>query len=231
METVTVTAVYNNGKKETINKAGYYTDGYTMSPAFDSRTEGSKSITYTYKTKTAVYNYTVKALEAKEIKLSTTYGKYIVGDNMDNVTVTLVYTNGTSKTLNANEYSVTGFTTAISNVGTNKTATFTYNGLTATYKYDVRYKAEIGKVSVWFHADKYYLTFETPVGTTATSVTGYKADGSEYKVNINYSDGKYYISEANYNEIKKMKGTNDNQKLVVTFSNGVTCTYTVVIEK
>ena len=242
MEDITVTAHYNNGTSKEL--CDYYNDyycydGYTRTN-FSTANAGNYDVTYTYNKKTATYNYTVNKLIAESITLSLTHGTYIVDDAMDNITVTVKYNNGAIVDVTS-KAKIEGFKTSIDNVGNGKVAKISYDGLSANYTYDVKYHAEIGTKNVKVghghnahYQDVYYLTFELPNNASVSKVVRTDANGASTVVNVEKDGNTYYISETDYNEIKKMKGNNPKQTLVVTYKvsgKEISSTYTRVVEK
>ncbi len=237
MEDITVTAVYTDGSRKELNKqtCRYYscTDGYTQDKEFSSSSKGNKSITYSYKdngiTKTATYTYEVKEAVVTGIELSSYYGSYIVGDEMEHLDVYVVYSNGRKEKVD--HYSVQGFNTNKNNVGNGHVITVNYKGMKANYTYDVKYHAEIGKEYAFFFLGDCYLQFDIPTNTSINSITFYDENGTQHSIAVNgYS--KITISREEYAMIHAMDGTNSNQKLVVSFNvkgQEIVSTYTRVV--
>jgi len=235
MENITVTAIYNNGDRKVLSKqfcryGNYYcTDGYTQNRDFDSRTTGNKSITYTYSGKTATYTYEVKETVVTGIELSSYYGSYIVGDDMEHLDVYVVYSNGRKEKVD--HYSVQGFNTNKNNVGNGHVITVNYKGMKANYTYDVKYHAEIGKEQFFFTVTERYLDFDIPNYTTVANITFYDANGVAHNITVN-GRTRITISKEEYDMIHAMDGNNANQKLVVTYNvkgEEVVSTYTKVV--
>jgi len=236
-----------NGTTKTISKqecryySYYCTDGYTNT-SFNSNKAGSFTVTYNYNGKTAYYNYTVKELVATELTISSTKGTYVVGDNMDSIKVTVKYSNGKTEDVTS-KAKVSGFSTNKDNVGNGKVATISYSGLEAKYTYDVKYAATLTKSEEYvgygffgpIYNSVYYIEFDIPKNAAVRGMARTDANGNRYTVMpIKYTTTKYYISEADYNEIKKMTGNNPKQTFVVTYSvDGKTfeSTYTRVVTK
>ena len=237
MEDITVTAIYTDGSRKELNKqtCRYYscTDGYTQDKEFSSSSKGNKSITYSYKdngiTKTATYTYEVKEAVVTGIELSSYYGSYIVGDEMEHLDVYVVYSNGRKEKVD--HYSVQGFNTNKNNVGNGHVITVNYKGMKANYTYDVKYHAEIGKEYAFFFLGDCYLQFDIPTNTSINSITFYDENGTQHGIAVNgYS--KITISREEYEMIHAMDGTNSNQKLVVSFNvkgQEIVSTYTRVV--
>ena len=235
MESITVTAVYNTGDRKVLSKQSCSysrcTDGYTQDKGFDSRTIGTKTIKYTYEGKTATYTYEVKNVEAKGLELSKTTGTYVVGDSMDKIDVYVVYSNGTKEKVT--NYSVQGFSTSVENVGNGHVSTISYNGMTAEYKYDVKYRAELVKEEFFFVVTDCHITFDIPDYAGVKAIVFYDANGNAHNIAVN-GNKQISISKAEYDMIHAMDGTNANQKLVVTYmvkGEPIVSTYTRVMAK
>ena len=240
MDDITVTAVYTDGSRKVLNKQtcryGSYscTDGYTQDKEFSSSSKGTKIITYSYKddgiTKTATYTYEVKEAVATGIELSSYYGSYIVGDEMEHLDVYVVYNNGRREKVD--HYSVQGFNTNKNNVGNGHVITVNYKGMKANYTYDVKYHAEIGREQIFmFLLGDCYLEFDIPKTTSITNITFYDQNGVSHNIAVN-GTSKITISKSEYDMIHAMDGTNANQKLVVTYNvkgEEVVSTYTKVV--
>ena len=242
MENITVTAVYTDGSRKVLNKqtCRYYscTDGYTQDKEFNSSSKGNRTITYSYKddeiTKTATYSYEVKEAVVTGIELSSYYGSYIVGDEMEQLDVYVVYSNGRKEKVD--HYSVQGFNTNKNNVGNGHVITVNYKGMKANYTYDVKYHAEIGREQIaFFLLSDYYLEFDIPKTTYVSKIVAYDANGVAHNVQIpSGSTTKIMISKENYDIIHSMTGNNSNQKLVVTYNvkgEEIESTYTRVVTK
>ena len=129
---ITVNKVYNDGERVLLEE-------YTTDTTIDTNSVGSKQVVYTYGEFSATYNYEVVAPIASYITLSRNNDTYNLYDNMNEVTVTLYYSN-TDKTtvLDASEYTVNG--SFDSNTVGSKSITYTYGELTpVVYNYTVGY--------------------------------------------------------------------------------------------
>ena len=130
---------------------------------------------------------------------------------------------------------IKGFDTTSSNVGNGRTASVEYNNLTTTYTYDVRFNTHLGQ-----EYGENYIEFDLPYRTNVSSITYYAAGGSQTQINpysssenpfnyeLNTRTITYYITDTEYNLLHAMDGTKENGKMVVTFTNGTSYTYTVV---
>ncbi|MBR5232572.1 MAG: bacterial Ig-like domain-containing protein [Clostridia bacterium] len=90
---LTLTATYSNGTTETITR------GFTCTPA-TLDTEGSQTITVTYKNKTTTFDVTVNSVDISNISVRTKPAKlvYFVGEDLDvaGLTLNVTYNNGTT---------------------------------------------------------------------------------------------------------------------------------------
>lgn len=252
MENIIVTAVYDDGNSKTLNPIvcedewSWFEWDYVTTCTGDYETEGTfytnevgtRTITYSYEGFDATYTYTVKAPEVKGYELSSNYGVYIVNDEIaDDVYVIATYDDG--HTENITNYTIEGFDTSFENAGNGRTATIKYNGFEGTYTYDVRYHAELGRVTIgsWYNShDEYYMTFDFE-GHDYVSVENIAiVEGNNtYNVPVELRDGKYIIvapnAKAYYDKLDSMNG-DGSKKLVVTYDvdgEELVSTYTRVI--
>ena len=121
-----VTVYYEDNTREVVSD--YTVSGYSPTP-------GSKTITVSYKGKTATFTVNVTALTLTSIAVTTKPNKltYHEGDTFDStgMIVTAYYNNSTSTVVT--DYTVSGYTSA---PGTN-TITITYSDKTATFAVNV----------------------------------------------------------------------------------------------
>ena len=249
MENIIVTAVYDDGNTRTLNPLcrTYYSWGrertvcdgdYETEGTFYTNEIGTRTITYSYAGFDATYTYTVKAPEVTGYELSSNHGVYIVNDEIaDDVYVIATYDDG--HTENITDYTLEGFDTTFENAGNDRTATIKYNGFEGTYTYDVRYHAELGRVTIgsWYNShDEYYMTFDFE-GHDYVSVENIAiVEGNNtYNVPVELRDGKYVITgryaRAYYDKLDSMNG-DGSKKLVVTYDvdgEELVSTYTRVI--
>ena len=161
-----VTASYNNGTTETVTD--YQISGYTSTP-------GTKTITVTYREKTANFTVTVTAKSLTGITISKKPDKltYLEGEvfNPSGMVVTAGYDNGTSETVT--DYQISGYS---STPGT-KTVTVSYQGKTAAFTVTVAPKS-LRSISITQKPDKLtYLEGEV-LDTTGMVVTASYDNGT-----------------------------------------------------
>ena len=123
---------YNNGttKEVTITPA--------MVSNFNTTTAHSSAMTITYAGKTCTHSYTVVAVVATKIEIETNPQKeYYVGDSFvpSSGKIKVTYNNNTTASKAIDSAWVSNFNTQTA--GTNKVATITYEGKTATFTYNV----------------------------------------------------------------------------------------------
>ncbi len=176
-----VTAHYSDGNEKVLSAGDYEVSG------FDSSTAGEKTITVTYQGKTEAFTVTVKEAEKPVVTLESitisgpTKTEYKIGDELDlaGLVVTAHYSDGSTKVLEAKDYTVSKFD---SSTAGEKTITVTYQGKTAAFKVTVK------------EAEKPVVTLEsiTISGPTKTEYRiGEKLDLIGLVVIAHYSDGSY----------------------------------------
>lgn len=243
MHDITVTAHYDNSKYDTplCEYDGWYCrDGYSVNN-FSTRVDKEDTAVFSYKGKTADYSYTV--VEAVPV-LTITNAKtnYLAGE-YPQYTATLTYKGKTDDVTN-DYYLSDNIDTRVSNVGLGKTATITYDyyGLkaTATFKYDVRPNATLYADKEWVEyynsywdygytqINVYYFVFELPNNAEVVKIA---SNGVE--IAKTYKNGKYYISEADWNTLQAMKNENSGRTLEITYKvgNEFTATYTRLVTR
>ena len=232
MNNITVTAHYDNSNydKELCNEESWRCyDGYTLT-GFSTRTATTEGkAIFSYNGKDAEYNYTVEKA-VPTLTLTNVKTNYLAGE-YPQYTATLTYKGETYDVTN-NRYLSDDISTGVSNVGLGKTATITYNDYngikaTATFTYDVRPNATLyaGTEQVWYYNNRwdygykdvnvYYFEFELPRNASVVKI----ASNKEEIVVTRISDGKYYISEADYNKLQVMKQENSGRTLEITYKN------------
>ncbi len=137
---LTLTATYNDGTTKTVSS------GFTCTPT-TLNTAGAQKITVTYGGKTTSFNVTVKevALASIAVKSNPTKTSYYVGDtlNTNGLTLTAIYNNGTTKTVNG------GFTCTpekLETAGTQK-ITVTYGDKSTSFNVEVK-AVEVSSISI-----------------------------------------------------------------------------------
>lgn len=160
-----VSQVYTDGTKETI------TDYSFVAP--DMSTSGEKTVTVTYNDFTTTFTITVIGISAIEITKDPSKKEYYVGDDLDitDLTVTLKYTDGTSKILT--NYTVSDFDS--STIG-EKTVTVAYKTYTATFKVNVY---SLNGIRITHAPDKIYYKIGESIDLSGMTVAIVRNDGSE----------------------------------------------------
>ena len=192
---------------------------------FDSSTAGEKTITVSYQGKTAAFTVNVKEAEKPVVTLESitisgpTKTEYKIGDELDlaGLVVTAHYSDGSTKVLEAKDYTVSKFD---SSTAGEKTITVTYQGKTAAFKVTVK------------EAEKPVVTLEsiTISGPTKTEYKiGDKLDLTGLVVIAHYSDGSY--QEVTDYEVSGFDSAAAGEKTVTVTYQGETVSFKITVKE
>ena len=174
-----INAVFNDGSKQELAQ-----DAYALS-GFDSETEGSKTVTVSYRGFTDDFTVQVqKKPVITEIKITQQPYKtvYDLGEELDvtGLTVKAVYDNGTEETVSLSDCTVTGFDSETEGV---KTVMVSYQGKTAQFTVEVKAQEVPEKTLTGIRIDQKPTKTEYEVGEeldlSGLVVTGIYDDQSE----------------------------------------------------
>lgn len=207
---LTLTATYANGKTQTVKS------GFTYTPdKFDEL--GTQTITISYGGKKTTLKVEVQAVALVSIKVRTLPKKtsYIIGDYLDTTGLTL-----TAKYNNDKEKTVTeGFTCSpetLTESGSSKTVTVTYEGKTTTFKVEVKSDA-VSKIRIVSKPDK--LTY----------FVGESLNSSGLTLVATHLSGKEETVETGFTCTPKKLNNEGEQEITVTYKKQSATFYVTVL--
>lgn len=164
-----ITAYYNDNTSEQVTE-------YTLSNP-DMSTYGIKTITVTYKEKTADFNILVSDISGIEVKTIPAKIEYPKGDSFDTTGLSILvkYTDGTSETITS------GFTVSdldSSSIG-EKEITVSYKNHTATFKVLVY---ELQGIRITHYPEKTYYRIGETFDPTGLVVVAMRTDNTEKEI-------------------------------------------------